>query len=337
MNARDREGASSSLSRFPFALFSQKEIVLKLTPRRQQIFDWYDENWEQLVGQGISEEVLKELFRGKARMGTLVHAQDAPHKDWVLKIWRAADALRPKWRKGVGEILESFFEIGLNYFEHLRTPDLPEPQPLPGTPPHKKNGQPSLKHTKDTLKLGERLLTNKYTSLRKDIAQQFAIGKAALNAQIMAAVEKSKSPLAKEIKKKSDHVEELKKEAEETQARFNETDQKIHDLKDELRCIEKEITDQDCKVHDEGGKIHTLKAQHENQIRAKFKEAEAALNLERQRLLRDLEIQREHEIDTMWSEHLPESIRNALARVPEIASITGELPKSVRALITSDS
>jgi flagellar biosynthesis GTPase FlhF len=310
---------------------------LKLTPRRQEIFDWYDKNWEQLVGQGISEEKLKELFRGKARVGTLIHAQDAPHKDWVLKIWDAANDLRPKWRKTTADILEAFFEIGLHYFEHLRTPDLPEPQPLPGTPPHKKNGQPSLKHTKDTLKLGERLLTSKYDSLGRDIDQQFAIGKAALNAQVMAAVEKSKNPLAKEIQKKSDQLEETRKKATEMSVRLEETERKQTDLRDEFRRIEKEVDDQERKIRDDDQEIELLIIQHRNQIKAKFKEAEGALNLERQRLLRDLQIQREHEIDTMWSEHLPESIRNALARVPEIATITGELPKSVRALIASES
>lgn len=316
------------------APFSQKEIVLRLTPRRQQVFDWYGENWELLAGQGIEEEALQGLFRGKTNIGNLRY--QGGHS-WAETLLKKARDLRPQWRKTINDILEMIYEVGLYYYQHLREPDLPEPQPLPGTPAHKKNGQPSLKHSKDTLKLGERLLTSKYQSLRRDIEAKFTAGKLALDTKVLEAVEKSKSPAAKAIKKKSDEIEAKKRKADECLAQYRELETEMLKLRDQQGQLDDSKNDLDSHIRCEQVELRTMQETHKQQIRAKFKEAEAALNLEQQRLIRDLDLQRELEIDRMWSDHLPPSVRSALARVPELTSITGGLPTMVRALISSES
>ncbi len=353
-----------------------------MTPRRQKVYDWYDKNWQGLIEKGMTEEILQDLFREKTNLGSLKH-------ELSRTLYRSISSFRSSWKKSYHEVTSMVFEVGLYYYAILRSPNLPAPQPLAGTPAYRQNGRPELKNTKETLKLGERLLSSKFNTLRSDLSKKFAIGKSVLASQILDAIEKAKTPLTKQIKKKADEVEDGQKKYDELTVKYRALQQKSHDLKlktqealngkvekykeeirklnearnaasqkiedlqeksrellqqkvsvldNEIRTCNDERVDVSLVVTKGDEERQELQKQHERETRAKFKEAEASLELESQRLLRDLDLQREQEINTMWSEHLPKTIQEALGRVPEIGMITGELPKQIRALIaTTDS
>jgi hypothetical protein len=286
------------------------------------------------------EEDVQKLFRGQGPW------QVFPGKrpQWWTLCEDKVQTFRRSWRIAESATWELFYEVILVYYEKRRNPDLPEPAPLPGTPQNGRNGAAPLKQTKDTLKLGERLLVSKYGSLRSDLIATFDTAKRALEAKVTEAVEKSKSPLAKEIQKLQSSKDQAIKTSEKLRIEEQKLSEQVNILAEKQR---RELHELKAK-RDEAKQLHnsahyeienidvdldSKKRKHREEVKAKFQEAETQIEMERNRILRDLEVQKENEVDNLWAKHLPEPVRKMLDRVPEVTTVTGELPNNLQKLI----
>ncbi len=327
--------------------------MAKMTGRKQQIYDWLQGIWGTLVSDGMEENTVQELYRGRGSFWSLKRSENP----WLNPIVKKVEDLRKTWRKAMPDVLQMFWEVILIYYHEIGTPNLPEPAELPGTPVKAPHSNGHLKHSKDTIKLGERLLDSRFMSLRRDIEKRFAAGEVHLNQQILEAIKSSNGPVVKkmgeieeslaEIREKRLAIErkkvDLSSRIESSVGRANEkiakikaeSSEKTNDLKVEVGVIDKEDwahKDAEASLTKE---LVEVEEQHEANVRARFTEAQANLEAQRLTLLRDLDLQREQEIDSMWSEHLPSSIKKCLERVPKIAQVTGQLPKEVQKLIAA--
>ncbi len=327
---------------------------MALSSRKKQICDWLQVVWVHLTSEGMEEEIIKEFYSGR---GNKYWNMDRGSNPWVKRIDDEAGKLRRKWRKTLIDTLEMFWESILTYYAEGASIALPAPTQLPGTPvktPHK-NG--TLKQSKETIALGERLLGNRFKTLRRDIESQFAIGKTQLEDQILSAIKSSNGPVVSRMKKievdlgkiteKRDLVAQTqtdlankvdaisRKSSERIDKIKADTSEKVNVLKEKSGVVEKEDwewKEQEKVLREELGGVED---QHEEEVRAKFTEAKADLETQRQTLLRNLDLQRESEVDNLWADHLPPSIQQSLQRVPKIAQITKQLPKSIQKLLTA--